>query len=160
MRRLLLLLALLPVACSSDPMRRIPPGDRALLEAEARLGGGNQGPAEGRMSVADLLARARGDQSSSDGALVLSFAGGAVQPDEAQRRQIAAFAAARTGGRLVVTGGRGDPQMLGERRAIAVARALEADQPDVELRFATGAAPDQVRIARDAGTSLALPGGR
>jgi hypothetical protein len=90
---------------------------------------------------------------------VLGFAGGAVQPDAAQRDQLAAFARGG-GGRVVVTGGRGDPALLGERRAVAVARVLEADLPEVELRFANGAPPDQVRIAREAGTSLALPGGR
>jgi hypothetical protein len=43
---------------------------------------------------------------------------------------------------------------------VAVARALEADLPEVELRFASGAPPDQVRIAREAGTPLAQTGGR
>lgn len=152
-----LVLLLLIAGCADDPMRRIPPSDRALLEAEARLGGGPAAP-DGRTTVADVLARARGEAPGGS-TLVLSFAGGAVQPDAAQRDQLAAFAR-RGAGRVVVTGGRGDPALLGERRAVAVARALEADLPEVELRFATGAAPDQVRIAREAGTPLAQPGGR
>lgn len=154
--RLLLLLPVLLAACANDPLRSIPPNERALLQAEARLGAG--ATAEGRMSVEELLTRARG-QAAAEGALLLSFEGRAVQPDDSQRRQIAAFAQ-RGGGRLVVIGGRGDPDMLGERRAIAVARALEAEQPEVELRFASGIPPEQVRIARETGTPLALPGGR
>jgi hypothetical protein len=155
----LLLLPVLLAACANDPLRGIPPNERALLQAEARLGAGaGAAPADGRMSVEDLLARARG-QAAAEGALLVSFEGRAVQPDETQRREIAAFAQ-RGGGRLVVIGGRGDPDMLGERRAIAVARALEAEQPEVELRFASGIPPEQVRIARETGTPLALSGGR
>lgn len=156
MRRVLLL-PLLLAACTDDPLRRIPATDRALLQAEARLGGAGAAQPEGRTSVADILARARGE-GAADGALVLTFPGEAVQPDSTQRAQLDAFAA--RGGRLVVIGGRGHPAMLGERRAVAVARALEDQRPDVELRFASGAPPDQVRIAREAGTPLAQPGGR
>jgi hypothetical protein len=60
----------------------------------------------------------------------------------------------------VVTGGRGDPALLGERRAVAVARALEGEVPGVELRFASGAPADVVQIASGAGTPLAPAGGR
>lgn len=156
-----ILLLLVLTACSGGAMRYIPPGDRALLEAEARLGTGGGQPQAGRTTVEDLLARARGEAPRPvAGDLTLRFAGTAVQPDAAQREQLRAFAAARRGAGLVVTGGRGDPAMLGERRAVAVARALEAEVPDIALRFASDAPPDQVRIARDAGTPLAPDGGR
>lgn len=158
--RPILLLALL-TACSDSAMRYNPPSDRALLEAEARMGTGGAQPQSGRMTVEDILARARGESPRpATSGLTLRFAGAAVQPDTAQREQLRAFAAAQSGANLVVTGGRGDPAMLGERRAVAVARALEAAMPNVALRFATGAPTDQVQIARDAGTSLAPDGGR
>ena len=158
-------LALLPLAllaaCTDDPLRRIPPTDRALLQAEARLGGPGAQPAgDGRTSVAEILARARGEGGGAERGLTLRFLGGTVQPDQAQRAQLAAFAARGGGGRVVVTGGRGDPALLGERRAVAVARALEAEVPGVELRFATGQPSDQVQIAREPGTPLAQPGGQ
>jgi hypothetical protein len=161
LRRILPLAVLAVLAgCSDDPMRRIPPTDRALLEAEARLGtGGGQGAATGRMSVEDILARARGEAQGGAG-LTLRFADGAVQPDPAQRAQLAAFAARNRGGAILVTGGRGDPAMLGERRAVAVARALEDAAPQVELRFASGTPPDLVQIASTRGTPLANDGGR
>ncbi len=157
MRRLILPLLLL-AACSEDPMRRIPPTDRALLEAEARLGGASGQPG-GRTTVADILARARGD-TADGGALVLRFAGDAVQPDAGQRARLAAFAAQNRNAPVVVTGGRGDPALLGERRAVAVARALEGEVPGVVLRFASGAPADVVQIASGAGTPLAPAGGR
>ena len=164
MRRLIVILPLLAAACADDPMRRIPATDRALLEAEARLGGPSGQPG-GRTSVEEMLARARGEAEAAaalprDGALVLRFAGQAVQPEPPQLAQLYAFAARQGGGRLVVTGGRGDPALLGERRAIAVARALEALGPPVELRFASGAPPDAVQIASAGGTLLAPAGGR
>ena len=165
MRRLTLVLPLLVAACTDDPLRRIPPTDRALLEAEARLG--STGQPGGRTSIEEMLARARGEGAPAgtaaaprDGALVLRFDGQAVQPEPPQLAQLYAFAARAGGGRLVVTGGRGDPAMLGERRAIAVARALEALGPPVELRFASGAPPDAVQIASGGGTPLAPAGGR
>jgi hypothetical protein len=43
---------------------------------------------------------------------------------------------------------------------VAVARLLEPDIPEVQLRFASGAGADVVQIASDAGTSLAPDGGR
>jgi hypothetical protein len=165
MARLLTIpLVVLLAACGDNAMRYIPPSDRALLEAEARLGRGAPADAEGRTTVADILARARGQAASGPaagpGALVLRFEGDQVQPDAAQRERLRAYAAANRGARLVVTGGRGDPAMLGERRAVAVARLLEPDIPEVQLRFASGAGADVVQIASDAGTSLAPDGGR
>jgi hypothetical protein len=150
-------LALL-ASCASDPLRRLPATDRALLETEARLGtvGGQAGG--GRTSVAEILARARGDTPGATN-LVLRFAGMTVQPDGAQRNELAAFAARHRSGRVVVTGGRGDPAMLGERRAVAVARALEAEAPAIELRFASDTPPDVVQIASEPGTPLAPAGG-
>lgn len=150
-------LLLLPLAaCGSDPMRYIPAGDRAVLQAEARLGAAQAQP-EGRLSVAEMLARARGSDGA-EGALTLRFAGAEVQPDAAMRARLAGFAAANRGRAVVVTGGRGDPALLGERRAVAVARALEAEFPGVELRFAD-APPDAVQIATGPGTGLAVRGG-
>lgn len=158
-RALAALTLLLPAACADDPLRRIPATDRALLEAEARLGTAPAAPGGGRTSVSDMLARARGDAPGT-ASLALRFAGDVVQPDTTQRAQLAAFAAQNRGARMVVTGGRGDPALLGERRAVAIARALEAEAPAVELRFATGAPPDVVQIASEPGTPLAPAGGR
>jgi hypothetical protein len=166
LRRLILLLPLIAAGCADDPMRRIPATDRALLEAEARLGGPSGQPG-GRTSVEEILARARGDNpgdtqgaTASDTTLVLRFTGEAVQPDAGQRALLSGFAARNRAGRIVVTGGRGDPTMLGERRAVAVARALEGQAASIELRFASGAPADAVQIASAPGTPLAPAGGR
>lgn len=147
-RRVLLLPALtLLVACTPDPIRFIPPTDRTLLEAQARLGeSGAARQATGRITVAELLARARATGPEASGAaprsgLVLRFTASQVQPDEAQRRQVAEFAAAVRGAALVTVASRpagfegGDASLIGERRALAVARLIRPDVPNVELRF-------------------------
>ncbi|MFC7474212.1 hypothetical protein ACFQS7_07605 [Dankookia sp. GCM10030260] len=143
---LLLSLALL-AACNPDPMRFIPPTDRTLLEAQARLGesGATRQPG-GRITVAELLAKARAESVAPQGpaaqtGLVLRFTATQVQPDDAQRRDVAAFAAAMRGAALVTVASRpagfegGDASLIGERRALAVARLIRPEVPNVELRF-------------------------
>lgn len=150
---ILLLLPMLVAGCaSSDPMRLIPPTDRSMLEAEARLGtGGSSGRP---ISVEQMLASARASGGASAGRmpepLVLRYAQGAVQPDPAQRMAIEGFAARAAGApRVVVVGRRatsltGPDAMLGQRRAVAVARLLEARFPDVEIRFDPAASAEEI----------------
>jgi hypothetical protein len=147
-RRASLLLSLpLLGACTTDPIRFIPPTDRTLLEAQARLGEGGAGrQTGGRITVADLLAKARAESPAAQGpaprtGLVLRYTAIQVQPDEAQRRDIEAFAAAVRGTPLVTVASRpagfdgGDASLIGERRALAVARLIRPEVPNVELRF-------------------------
>jgi hypothetical protein len=149
----LLLLPLLAAGCaSSDPLRLIPATDRSMLEAEARLGTG--GSAGRPISVEQMLASARASGGAAPGRmpepLVLRYAQGAVQPDPAQRMAIEGFATRAAGApRVVVVGRRatslaGPDAMLGQRRAVAVARLLEDRFGDVEIRFEPTAAADEI----------------
>lgn len=157
---LLPLLAL--VACTHDPIEYIPATDRALLQAQARVDGG--GAPQGAVSVDQMLARAR---TAADAAkskppaiksvepLVLQFAVGAVMPDAQQKQSIASFAAAAKGQRVTVISrpgdAKGDAVLLGQRRAMAVARALQPGVNDIDLRFTADAPPDVVVISLEAG---------
>ena len=146
-----LLLPALLIACSPGPMDYIPTQERSLLRAQARLGdSGGQG---GAISVSDMLQRARGTES---GRLVLRFPGSIVQPDEAQRERLGRFAAETEARSIVVTARRtgfGDADaLLGQRRAVAVARVLEERAKEVELRFVADLPADTVSIS-------ALPAG-
>ncbi len=135
-------LPLLVIGCAAnDPLGDIPAADRAMLQAEAR----RAAPAERRSTVAAILERARGPGTAP---LLLRFQGDATQPDPAQREAILRFAAATSGAqRLVVTSRREPgPTMLGPRRAVAVARMLEAEGREAEIRFDASMAADTVRI--------------
>jgi hypothetical protein len=78
--------------------------------------------------------------------LVLRYAATQVQPDDTQRRDVEAFAAAVRGAALVTVASRpagydgGEAALIGERRALAVARLIRPEVPNVELRF-EGAIP-------------------
>ena len=158
-----LLPPLLAVACAqSDPMRYIPQGERNLLQAEARLGDTPGRTATGgRISVDELLARARTAEAGAGARqaepLVLRFTPGAVQPDAAQREAIERFAARAAGApRVVVVGRRaatlaGPEALLGQRRAVAVARLLEPSLPEVETRFEPGVAADEILLVAGGG---------
>lgn len=141
---LLLLLAL--AACSPGPMDYIPAQERSLLQAQARLGsGGTSGPG---ISVSEMLRRARGtDQMQVE----LRFSGNAVQPDEAQKAQLLQFASQAHSRAFIVTARRGGFEgadgLLGQRRAVAVARVLEDQSADVQLRFVADMAADRVSIS-------------
>lgn len=89
-------------ACNLDPVRFIPPTDRSLLEAQARLGEDGAGRQTGRITVAELLAKARAEAPGPQGpaarsGLVLRYTATEVQLDETQRRDLEAFAAAARG---------------------------------------------------------------
>ncbi len=130
--------------------------DRALLQAQARLG--DSVSPQGSITVADLLRRARpaDDQPSAATRLVLRFAGDTVIPDDAQKQSLARFSAAAAGRPVVVTGQRGGFEgtsgLLGQRRAVAVAKNLADTQPDVEVRFSPETPVDTVIV------SLGTPG--
>lgn len=145
-----------------DALRYIPATDRALLQAEARLGAG-AGGAPQRMSVEALLAQARGGTEAAAApapasgqslALTLRFAPGAVQPDAAQRAAVARFAAAAQGAARLQVSARPGPEqgpelLLGQRRAVAVARLLEDAAPEVALRFDAAVPADAVLLAAE-----------
>jgi hypothetical protein len=148
-------LPLLAVGCApTDPLRAIPAHERVMLQAEARMAA----PADRRSTVAAMLERARGPGPAP---LLLRFEGDATQPDTAQRTALARFTeAARGAPRLVVAARPGlgaDAMMLGPRRAIAVARLLEAEGREVEMRFDTAMPVDQVRVLLP---EVTLPGAR
>lgn len=148
---------LLVAACASrDPMSVLPPADRAAL-----LDGAGRDAAPGRLTVAEMLARSRSGAAPSPAPspapamrevepLVLRFAADAVQPDAAQRSAIEAFAVRAGGaGGVVVVAHRaaelaGGDALLGQRRAVAVARLLEPRIPEVATRFDPGAAPGEI----------------
>lgn len=145
-------LPLLAIGCASgDPLRDIPAADRAMLQAEARLAA----PTERRSTVAAMLERARGPGAAP---LLLRFQGDTTQPDPAQREAILRFAAATSGTQRLVVTSRREPEagvtMLGPRRAIAVARVLEAEGREAEIRFDATMAADTVRIVQP---PVALP---
>lgn len=135
-----------------DALRYIPATERTLLQAEARLGAGAGGTAPQRMSVEALLAQARGGTAAP--ALTLRFAPGAVQPDAAQREAVARFAAAAQGAARLQVSARPGPEqgaelLLGQRRAVAVARLLEDAAPEVALRFDAAVPADAVLLAAE-----------
>ena len=156
---ILLLPALGLLACSPEPIDYIPPTDRALLQAQARLGG--SGADAGPVSVADMLSRARNSPAApaASAPLVLQFAGDAVLPDESQKQSLARFAAAAKGRRITVVSRRGGFEdgtaLLGQRRALAVAHEVSPDGSDVELRFADGAPADSVVVSLAVGPATA-----
>ena len=160
MRGCILLLPLMALsACSPEPIDYIPPTDRALLQAQARLGG--SGADAGPVSVADMLSRARNAPAAQAASppLVLQFAGDAVALDEAQKQSLAHFAATAKGRRITVlsrrAGFEGGAALLGQRRALVVAHELSPDGGDIELRFADDAPADSVVVSLAAAPATA-----
>lgn len=146
-------------ACSYQPMDYIPPTDRALLEAQARLSpsGNGQGP----ISVKEMLNRARDSQADAEHPLVLTFVGDTVQPDAAQVQLLQQFAAKVHGQAVTVTsqpGGFDDPgSLLGPRRAVAVAHELSASLPTVGVRFSAEAPAHAVVVRASPAAPKAQP---
>jgi len=149
---MLLVPVLTLAACSPEPIEYIPPSDRALLQAQARLGDA-PGASSAPISVDEMLSRARTAQPPQPPAppLRLQFTGDAVQPDDQQKQSLARFAAAAHGHTVTVVSRRGgfdDPTaLLGQRRALAVAHVLEGSIADVELRFDAAAPGDTVLVS-------------
>ena len=141
MRCLALLLVSIALAgCSNDPVRFIPVQDRTMLQAEARLGEGSASAPKGAISVAELMAQARGagGATGSGATTVLRFDTGAVQPDAAQRETIHQFAQAQPGAASATVASRPgnfDDGVIGQRRAVAVSRELANYIPDVAVQF-------------------------
>lgn len=151
-----LALPLAIVACAHEPLEYIPANDRAMLQAQARLGlDSGEHRSEG-VSVKEMLMRARGTDGGAPGVdaddaqarrpgdgvggTKLEFADGQLQPTDAQRQQLLRMASAVSGagGATVVThpeGLQGASPLLGERRAMTVAHILEASVPKVDVRF-------------------------
>jgi hypothetical protein len=143
----LTLLAL--AACGTpDPLRQIPSHERNMLEAEARVSTSR----DRRSAVDAMLARARANDPAP---LVLRYSGTATTPDATQREAISRFATASRGAPRLVVQARpgGGSEMLGPRRAIAVARLLEADFPNVDIQFEAQTPPDTIRILLPAGNA-------
>ena len=134
-----------------------------IVEAERR------GVASDACAIAALIserdlradgARARATEQGAPPRMVLRFRGTDVAPDEAQRAELNRFAAANAGapGAVVIAQRDalgGETALLGQRRALAVARLLEGSFREVQLRFERDAPAGQVLILREAGTALA-----
>ncbi len=134
-------------ACGTpDPLRAIPSHERNMLEAEARLSTSR----DRRSTVEAMLARARANDPAP---LVLRFPGAVTTPDAAQREAISRFATAARGAPRLIVQARpgGGAEMLPPRRAIAVARLLEADFPQVDIQFEAQLPPDTVRVQLPSG---------
>jgi hypothetical protein len=149
MRRALIL-SLLLAACSQDPLLYIPEAERRAAAVAAA------GPA-GPVSVEDMLARARTNESgtAAPARLLVRFEGTAVQPDAAQRESLRTFAmtAQEARQKLMVASRPGqfeDPgaPVLGQRRAVAVARVLSTGTIDVGMRFDPALPPGVVVVTR------------
>lgn len=145
-------LAALAAACSHDPIRYIPETDRAMLQAQDRLGNGD---ANGRaISVDEMLRRAKstGDSKAPASRVMIRFDGDAVQPDTAQRDTLRRFAEQAHAASLTVTSRPGSFEdagspVLGQRRAIAVSRELSGVVADVQMRFEPGLPPGVVVVS-------------
>lgn len=154
MRRAVLLCLLL-AACSQDPVHFIPEADRRAGATEGA----------GPISVNEMLSRVRTSDSTEHetaGRIIMRFAGDAVQPDAEQREALRQFATAAITARQPVVvssrpGGFDDPgqKVLGQRRAVAVARELSSVAGDVETRFDAALPPDVVVVTQ--GASPAAP---
>lgn len=133
----LLSVSIVLAGCSNDPVRFIPVQDRTMLQAEARLGEGSASAPKGAISVAELMAQARG-AGASGATTVLRFDAGTVQPDAAQRETIHQFAQAQPGAASATVASRPgnfDDGLIGQRRAVAVSRELANYIPDVAVQF-------------------------
>ena len=164
-RRCIALLAVCGLAaCTHEPIEYIPLDDRALLQAQARLGQA-PGQSAGAIPVDEMLRRARAAGDTSDASdpapatpsrLVLQFKGDAVQPDAEQKKALSGFASSMQGRSVTVLsrpgGFDGATALLGQRRALAVAHELSAAMPDVDLKF-TPDAPADVVIVSAAGAA-------
>lgn len=139
------------VACSHEPIGYISPTDRNLLPAQARLGGSG-GPPGQPVSVNEMLARARGakDAPAHTGRLMLQFNGDTVTLDDAQRKSLDDFATAAGARPVKVSARKGgfsdSDARLASRRALAVAHALTARLPDVDVRFIPALPADVVVV--------------
>ncbi len=160
MRRVVLLCVLL-AACSHDPVHYIPEADRRAAASDG----------SGPISVDELLARVRSSESTAPesatqagtmqaetpGRIVMRFADNAIQPDAGQREALRQFAAASLAARQPVVvssrpGSFDDPgqKVLGQRRAIAVARELSSVAGDVETHFDAALPADVVVVTQGA----------
>lgn len=144
MRRALLLTLLL-AACSPDPVKYIP-------EADRRDPGPNPGAP---ITVDQLLARARlADPAAASARLLVRFDGTTLTLTEAQRADVRQFAAGAGRPRKLLVSSRpgafDDPgaPVLGQRRAIAVARELTTAGGDVEMRFDPALPPGVVVVTQ------------
>lgn len=144
------LLCLLLAACSQDPVRYIPEEDRRAAAADKAT----------PISVSEMLANARHESlapAAPSGRLLVHFQGDTVTPDPAQRASLWQFASNASAARqkLLVASRPGnfdDPgsPVLGQRRAVAVARELSAVVKDVEMRFDPALPPDVVVVTQGA----------
>ncbi len=145
-------LCLVLAACSQDPVRYIPEAERTAAAAEVAR----------PISVDEMLARTRNSNaapassiSTVPGRLLIRFDGAAITPDAGQKASLREFAAS-TGGRSLMVASRpgsfDDPgtPVLGQRRAVAVARELSSVAQDVEMRFDPALPPGVVVVTQEA----------
>ena len=152
-----------PPSAVASPTPSAPETPRQAVQAST--------PAQpGPISVEAMLARARDASPATSGAtlpasaepragtapvvataalgspgLALRFTGDEVQPSDAQRAQVENFARRNRGAQVTISA-RSGGDLLGPRRALAVARLLQPRFPDVELRFDPAVPPDEVSL--------------
>ena len=104
-----------------------------------------------------MLSRIRSDGSGQPDRLLVRFDGAAIQPDAAQKASLRQFASAaqaahqplRVASRPGSFEDAGAP-VLGQRRAVAVARELSAVIGDVEMKFDPALPPGVVVVTQGA----------
>lgn len=153
MRRAFLLCCFL-AACAQDPIRYIPETDRVVAAADGAR----------PVTVEAMLARARNNTPGATavpGRLLVRFEADTVTPSPAQRAELRQFAQATPGAtpgtapRKFWVASRpgtfedGGSPVLGQRRAVAVARELSTLSPDVELRFDPALPPGVVVVTQE-----------
>jgi hypothetical protein len=142
-------LCLLLAACAQDPIRYIPETERMVSAADGAR----------PISVEAMLARARanapaptGTINTVPGRLLVRFEPDATAPTPSQRAELREFAQTSPGPRRFRVASRpgtfedAGALVLGQRRAVAVARELSALSPDVEMRFDPALPPGVVVV--------------
>lgn len=112
--------------CSHDAIRYIPETDRTALQVQDRLGGNGSGAPAGKISVEEMLRRARTGDAITNAApsrILIKFQGQQVQPDQTQRDTLRRFAADAPGGpgQLTVSSRPGASMTRGRRSSGNVA---------------------------------------
>lgn len=157
---------LLPAACAHQPLDYIPGTDRAMLQAQARLGADPaqtaSGGSGGAIGVDALLAQAR-EKAANDKAnsgisadaqrLTLHFAPGQSRPDDAAQRSLADFASSHPGASLRVITRKSPPaedaSLLAMRRAVAVAQILQSFTQNVVIALSVTTDADTIIVTSE-----------
>ncbi len=168
------LFALLVSACAHAPMDYIPPTDRSMLQAQARLGGDETAAPKTSIAVDDLLANARtqGVSPARTGRLVLHFEGTEATLDAAQKTELGQFVQGQSAQGQSAQGSAArtlrviarkhelaeDPTMLNQRRAVATAHVLQAQGASADIGFAVTTPPNDIIVTVAPLTPAPSPG--